>query len=563
MSDSQGCTPHGDKRKRRYAQLFVSLVICVAIRIGIYCVVNMLEGSNYGYINRLIYIDENIDKERNNEVNKSLKMEKTNLNVKDSLNEMREFFQKNKRNVQLKKLLFHNDSIHFSFNSDIYNMKYIYDSYILRKMKKDVYSSYTIRVNPLFLLILHYITFTKIPLKFNTSISYVLNDYEYRYYLIISMVDLLIAIFLFLLIEKIKEKKDYFSYIYIYETNKWKIISSIVLINIYLNNPLTILSNTFLSLDNIKLLLITISFYLTILRIHNISNVFFSIFHILIILFLNAILLYITSFHFSLVLIGVNNYIITTSDNVNNFHIKKSIKMNKLFFMLLKNGFLLLLTYTIYGLLIVLSYHANEYNLSFLNNTVVNEYKVMLLLPNLGNYWYIFSMMFKDYYYSFLFLFHVRENDASPHFHVFLYPIPLFFRLAKTPLIYLKVMIAITLLFQPNITVNDIVYSMLLLAIDYEKTICTIPFAKLLMILLGNLSLFFVTINLWLRKNTGNANYAFFNQLVVFNITVSSIKFYIRVQTPTEQLEEGKCIVVSKTREKKYNLLNMLKETFA
>ncbi|SBT41018.1 GPI transamidase subunit PIG-U, putative [Plasmodium ovale wallikeri] len=226
--------------------------------------------------------------------------------------------------------------------------------------------------------------------------------------------------------------------------------------------------------------------------------------------------------------------------------------MNKLFFMLLKNGFLLLLTYTIYGLLIILSYHANDYNLSFLNNTVVNEYKVIHLLPNLGNYWYIFSMMFKDYYYSFLFLFHC---------HVFLYPIPLFFRLAKTPLIYLKVMIS------PNITVNDIVYSMLLLAIDYEKTICTIPFAKLLMILLGNLSLFFVTINLWLRKNTGNANYAFFNQLVVFNITafiiVSSIKFYIRVQTPTEQLEEGKCIVVSKTREKKYNLLNMLKETFA
>ncbi|KMZ98212.1 hypothetical protein PVNG_00549, partial [Plasmodium vivax North Korean] len=86
-----------------------------------------------------------------------------------------------------------------------------------------------------------------------------------------------------------------------------------------------------------------------------------------------------------------------------------------------------------------------------------------------------------------------------------------------------------------------------------------------IIILLGNLGLFFVTTNLWLRKNTGNANYAFFNQLIVFNITTfiitSSIKFYIRVQTPERQLQEGKCIVVS-TEKAKFNLFQTLKETF-
>ncbi|KOB89732.1 hypothetical protein PFDG_05285, partial [Plasmodium falciparum Dd2] len=52
----------------------------------------------------------------------------------------------------------------------------------------------------------------------------------------------------------------------------------------------------------------------------------------------------------------------------------------KLAHMLFKNMFLLLITLIIYALFI-----------SFLNNTVINEYKILLLLPNLGNFWYIFS----------------------------------------------------------------------------------------------------------------------------------------------------------------------------
>lgn len=31
--------------------------------------------------------------------------------------------------------------------------------------------------------------------------------------------------------------------------------------------------------------------------------------------------------------------------------------------------------------------------------------------------------------------------------------------------------------------------------------------------------MFSITLNIWLRKNTGNANFVLFNQLIVFNAT--------------------------------------------
>ncbi|VWU52553.1 GPI transamidase subunit PIG-U, putative, partial [Hepatocystis sp. ex Piliocolobus tephrosceles] len=190
---------------------------------------------------------------------------------------------------------------------------------------------------------------------------------------------------------------------------------------------------------------------------------------------------------------------------------------------------------------------------SFLNNTIVNQYKIIFLQPNLGIFWYINSLIFKEYYYAFLFFF---------HFHVFFYPIPLLFRLMKTPLIYLQIMVAITLIFEPNITINDVVYCLLLMSIDYEKTLCNVPFAKLFMIMLTGLGLFCVTTNLWLHKNTANANYVYAYQLLTFNIITNTLNFYIKVQTPIMQLEEGKSFVVSKNR-KKLNFLEALKETLS
>ncbi|SOV24354.1 GPI transamidase subunit PIG-U, putative [Plasmodium sp. DRC-Itaito] len=598
---------NGDKTKRKkYIYLFLSILICLIIRVFIFFLLNILEGSSYEYINKLMNVDMNIEHIKkyedsrgfndkiDNIKKKEMFIEKINddeiknnntynINYNDYnmidnkmiitnmyIKELELYFQKNKRYNNLRSFLLKNDYMHYSFNTDIYNLKYLYDSYMLRILKKDMYSSLNIRINPIFLKILHLLLFK--PIKTNIYILIkIFNNYEFRFYLFISLIDILIAILLFLIIEKLNNWNIYFHYIICKNyttTNHFNLINPLLLINIYLNNPLNILSNSFLSLDNFKLLIITATFYITLLRIHNLSNqqnqnVYLnkykkirSLFNLILILFNNAILLYVTSFHFILVVIGINHLIIyIEEDFIKKYHINQNIQIYKLTHMLFKNLFLLLISLIIYGLLIVLSYIQNSHSLSFLNNTVINEYKILLLSPNLGNFWYIFSTMFRDYYYSFLFLF---------HFHIFLYPVPLFFRLVKTPLIYLKVLIAIALVFQPNITVNDIVYSLLLLVIDYERTLYAIPFIKLLLILLSNLCLYFVTLNLWLRKNTGNANYVFFNQLVVFNITtffiINSMKFYIRVQTPKSQLNEGKCISILNKKKSTFNFLQLFKK---
>ncbi|SCM10802.1 GPI transamidase subunit PIG-U, putative [Plasmodium chabaudi adami] len=556
--------------------LFASLVICVALRVLVFYVLNGLEGSSYEYIENIISIDSMMKNEdiQNLEMSKLNNKEYKNWEqnrINDLNNNLEQYFQTNKRyNKNIKQYLFKSDSMYYSFNSDIYNMKYIYDSYLLSKRYKDIYSFLVLRINPIFLRFLHYIIFNEKKNIMNTvriktsekkinrqsNIIDMFPYHEFRYFMLICLTDIFIAIFLFLIIEHIKKKKDFFKYIYEQTSqNGWKLINPVLLINIYLNNPLTILANVFLSLDNFKLLIITMSFYLTILRISTNSNKIILYINFFCIIFLNSILIYITSFHFVLIIIGINNFIIFIKENVNTSHIKNQIEFQKLSFMLFKNVIILLFTCVFYGLLIIMSYYMNGKSISFLNNTLINEYKIFYLVPNLGNYWYIFSTMFKNYYYSFLFLF---------HFHIFLYPVPLFFRLSKTPLTYLKIMIAIALVFHPNIVVNDIIYVLTLLAIDYEHTLYTIPFAKLLSIWVIHFSMFSVTLNMWLRKNTGNANFVLFNQLIVFNITafiiVNSIKFYVRVQTPTIQREEGKCIVVSKASNKEFKLLNIFKK---
>ncbi|GAB67752.1 hypothetical protein PCYB_123180 [Plasmodium cynomolgi strain B] len=232
-------------------------------------------------------------------------------------------------------------------------------------------------------------------------------------------------------------------------------------------------SDFFLSFDNFKLLLITTSFYLALRRIRSeASRPHAATPNLLATLFVNAMLLYVTSFHFILVLIGINNLMVYSHQGIMYKH-KLKVPLNSLHMLLiiLQNLALLIATLAVYALLLLASAYVNSGSWSFLNNTLINEYKVFFLLPNLGNYWYLFSTMFREYYHSFLFLF---------HFHVFLYPLPLLFRLVKTPLIYLKIMISIALVFHPNITLNDLVFSLLLLVIDYKRTLYAIPFAKLI-----------------------------------------------------------------------------------
>ncbi|CAA9990015.1 GPI transamidase subunit PIG-U, putative [Plasmodium knowlesi strain H] len=582
MNHRRGSTPAKGAHKSRYWHLATTVLCFFIVRITTFYVIHILQGSEYKYIDQLIALEREGNNQhgalhkRGHLSQPTERIHYFNSEQMNSTKDLQEYFQRNKRNGKIKQFLLKNDSMHYSFNSDLYNLKYIYESDILGRLSADVYSSLTVRINPLLLKALQFVLFREIPIKSGITKGnrngrsgegatsrgvepFSLNRPELRFFLLICAVDLLIGVLLFLITQRLARWEVYFRYVNEDTRDaQWNLIDPILLMNIYLNNPLTILSNSFLSFDNFKLLLITTSFYLTLRRIRSeASPPQSSTPNLIAILFVNAMLLYITSFHFILVLIGVNHLLIYIHQGIMyKYKLKVPLNFLHMLLILLQNLALLIATLALYALLLLASAYVNSGSFSFLNNTLINEYKVLFLLPNLGNYWYLFSTTFRDYYHSFLFLF---------HFHVFFYPLPLLFRLVKTPLIYLKIMISIALVFHPNITVNDIVFSLLLLVIDYKRTVYAIPFIKLIIIMLGNLGLFFVTTNLWLRKNTGNANYVFFNQLIVFNITTfiitSSIKFYIRVQTPERQLQEGKCIVVSKEKTK-FNLFQTLKETF-
>ncbi|EUD67620.1 hypothetical protein C922_01805 [Plasmodium inui San Antonio 1] len=603
MNRRRGSTPAKSADKPRHWHLAATLLCCLLVRVTTFYVINILQGSEYKYIDQLITLEKEGSPHgglhKTGRLSHSGEEEGTHHFHSEQMNHtehLQGYFQSNKRNGRLKQFLGKNDSMHYSFNSDLYNLKYLYESDVLGRLSADVYSSLTVRVNPLLLKALQFVLLRGIPLRGGSddrggsaerrgspsrgAAPHPLHRPELRFFLLICAVDLLLGVLLFLIAQRLARWEAYFRYVdedamdrgetlHKAETldmmrtrnaqgTHCHLIDPIFLTNLYLNNPLTILANSFLSFDNFKLLLITTSFYLSLRRIRReASPPQRSTPNLIATLFVNAILLYVTSFHFILVLIGVNNLVVYFHQGIMYKHkLKVPLNCLEMFLIILQNVALLIATLAMYALLMLASVYVNSGSWSFLNNTLINEYKILFLLPNLGNYWYLFSTMFRDYYHSFLFLF---------HFHVFLYPLPLLFRLVKTPVIYLKIMISIALVFHPNITVNDIVFSLLLLVIDYKRTVSAIPFAKLIIILLANLGLFFVTTNLWLRKNTGNANYAFFNQLIVFNITTfiitSSIKFYIRVQTPERQLQEGKCIVVS-TEKNKFNLFQTLKETF-
>lgn len=360
--------------------LFASLVICVAIRALVFYVLNILEGSNYEYIEKIISINSimeeenipNLEKSKLNN-NEYKNWEQNRINYLNG--NLEQYFQTNKRyNKNIKQCIFKSDSMYYSFNSDIYNMKYIYDSYILSKRYKDIYSFLVLRINPIFLSFLHFIIFNekknimkKVRIKTSekkingqSNMIDIFPYHEFRYFMLICLTDIFIAIFLFLIIEHIKKKKHFFNYIYEQTSqNGWKLINPILLINVYLNNPLTVLANVFLSLDNFKLLIITMSFYLTILRISTNSNKIILFINFFCIIVLNSILIYITSFHFILIIIGINNFIISIKESIITSHIKKHIEFQKLFFVLFKNFIILLFTCVFYGLLIIVSYYMN------------------------------------------------------------------------------------------------------------------------------------------------------------------------------------------------------------
>ncbi|KMZ98266.1 hypothetical protein PVNG_06471, partial [Plasmodium vivax North Korean] len=381
-----GPPPANGAHKPRHWHLAATLLCCLLVRIATFYLTHILQGSEYTYIHQLISLEgegtpHGGPHKRGRLSHPGEETRYFPFNQSNETKELQEYFQRNKRSGNLKQkqkekikinpkqFLIKNDSMHYAFNSDVYNLKYLYESDVLGRLSADVYSSLTVRVNPLLLKALQFALLRGGGGSGSGS------------------VDLLVGVLLFLIAQRLAEWGAYFRYVnqdrsgarqlqderslqnMSDERNlpyalplQWKLIDPILLTNLYLNNPLTVLANSFLSLDNLKLLLITASFYLALRRIRSeASPPHKSTPNLIAILLVNAMLLYATSFHFILILIGVNNFVVYSHQGILFKH-KLKVPLGSLHMLLiiLQNLALLIATLAVYALLLLASAYVNS-----------------------------------------------------------------------------------------------------------------------------------------------------------------------------------------------------------
>ncbi|KMZ98269.1 hypothetical protein PVNG_06474 [Plasmodium vivax North Korean] len=386
MQRRGGPPPANGAHKPRHWHLAATLLCCLLVRIATFYLTHILQGSEYTYIHQLISLEgegtpHGGPHKRGRLSHPGEETRYFPFNQSNETKELQEYFQRNKRSGNLKQkqkekikinpkqFLIKNDSMHYAFNSDVYNLKYLYESDVLGRLSADVYSSLTVRVNPLLLKALQFALLRGGGGSGSGS------------------VDLLVGVLLFLIAQRLAEWGAYFRYVnqdrsgarqlqderslqnMSDERNlpyalplQWKLIDPILLTNLYLNNPLTVLANSFLSLDNLKLLLITASFYLALRRIRSeASPPHKSTPNLIAILLVNAMLLYATSFHFILILIGVNNFVVYSHQGILFKH-KLKVPLGSLHMLLiiLQNLALLIATLAVYALLLLASAYVNS-----------------------------------------------------------------------------------------------------------------------------------------------------------------------------------------------------------
>eukprot|EP00920_Eleutheroschizon_duboscqi_P017638 GHVT01042073.1.p1 GENE.GHVT01042073.1~~GHVT01042073.1.p1 ORF type:complete len:192 (-),score=28.69 GHVT01042073.1:528-1103(-) len=112
--------------------------------------------------------------------------------------------------------------------------------------------------------------------------------------------------------------------------------------------------------------------------------------------------------------------------------------------------------------------------------------------------------------------------------HVLIYIVPLWFRLYSFPLAAVHALTATTLLFQPYPAVSDYAFIITLLLFHWRVSMSMIPFSKLFGISIVGLVMMPVMTCLWLGRNTGNANFLYFMQLVHHTLTGVMLIEWIR-----------------------------------
>eukprot|EP01066_Platyproteum_vivax_P013102 Platyproteum_vivax@DN5958_c0_g1_i2.p1 len=160
--------------------------------------------------------------------------------------------------------------------------------------------------------------------------------------------------------------------------------------------------------------------------------------------------------------------------------------------------------------LMIASYFVNGKSWSFIDSVYLANLEVRDLTPNIGIFWYIGTEVFGRFRFFFLTIFRL---------HFFMYSVPLYVRLRHQPLALGVAMTSIVLLYQPYPTVLDwsLIVSLLLLMPDVLTR--AKHFFVLLKISAFGLALFPIMSDLWLNRNTGNANFLYNMNLVNHVVT--------------------------------------------
>ncbi|CBZ56406.1 GD23551, related [Neospora caninum Liverpool] len=130
----------------------------------------------------------------------------------------------------------------------------------------------------------------------------------------------------------------------------------------------------------------------------------------------------------------------------------------------------------------------------YFDSTVIAVWEVRDLGPNLGIFWYILSLG-----------------------HCFILVVPLFVRMFRYPLAYCGAAIAIALLFQPFFCISDSAFLVTLLISRWDVVERKVAFVKLIVVAFVAVSIYPVTTELWLGRNTGNPNFVY-NIQIIFQI---------------------------------------------
>jgi hypothetical protein len=175
------------------------------------------------------------------------------------------------------------------------------------------------------------------------------------------------------------------------------------------------------------------------------------------------------------------------------------------------------------GGLLVVSYLLNDKSWSFIGPSYVWVFSVPDSRPNVGMWWYLMAEVFERYRSYFLFLLHS---------FIYLSATPLVVYLYRRPVLHAHFGLALLQTFQPYPELFHVFTTLLLLFMHPQFVLAIMGLAPILLVTCFSLALQPVMLFTWLDLGSGNANYYYFQCLIVNGmLCLILIQFYVAVVT--------------------------------